>query len=68
MVMILNELQWISRNAVVQKRYCENTAKFTEKHLYQDLYFNDVGGSRSEKIQWEAQIVLLRYILLCRRQ
>ena len=34
-----------------KKSCCENNAKLTEKHLCQDLYFNNAGGSRPGRIQ-----------------
>ena len=43
--------QSFSPGSVLQKNYCENIAKFTEKHLYQDLCFDNIGGSMSGRIQ-----------------
>ena len=36
--------------------------------MYQDLYFDNVGGSTPERVQGEVQTELLRYFLLCGNQ
>ena len=42
--------------------------KIYGKNMYQDLYFDNVGGSTPERVQGEVQTVLLRYLLLCGKQ
>ena len=56
MVTIRNEIQWISIviifiQSVLQKSCCENIAKCTETDPYQDLYFDNGGGSKPGRIQ-----------------
>ena len=58
-----NRYPWLSflLASVLQKSCCENIAKFTEKDMYQDPYFDKVGGSTPERIKGGVQLVLLRY-------
>ena len=42
--------------------------KFTEKHLYQDLCFDNIGGCSTKRIQMGVQLVSLRHFLLYGKQ
>ena len=48
-----NRYQWQSflPRSVLQKSCCKNIAKIRKKHLHQDFYFDNIGGSREEIIQ-----------------